>query len=75
MGIAMTGISKRYGQVHALTDVSMSVVPGEIVGIAGDNGAGKSTLMKVLAGTITCDEGAISIDGKHYSFSNRARSW
>ena len=69
-GVVMTGISKRYGQVQALSDVDVSVAPGEVVGIVGDNGAGKSTLMKVLAGTISCDEGAISIDGKQYAFSN-----
>lgn len=66
----MEGISKRYGQVQALLDVNMSVMPGEVMGIAGDNGAGKSTLMKVLAGAITSDEGTISIDGKHHTFSN-----
>jgi len=69
-GIVMTDISKRYGQVQALSDVNLSLMPGKIMGIAGDNGAGKSTLMKVLAGAITNDEGTITIDGTPCKFSS-----
>jgi ABC-type sugar transport system ATPase subunit len=69
-GVQMAGISKRFGQVQALLDVDLSVVPGEVVGLVGDNGAGKSTLMKILAGAIKSDEGTITIDGQEHVFSN-----
>jgi ABC-type sugar transport system ATPase subunit len=69
-GVKMAGISKRFGQVQALLDVDLSVVPGEVVGLVGDNGSGKSTLMKILAGAIKCDEGTITIDGQERVFSN-----
>ena len=69
-GVQMAGMSKRFGQVQALQDVDLSVVPGEVVGLVGDNGAGKSTLMKILAGAIKCDEGTITIDGQEHVFSN-----
>ncbi len=69
-GVQMAGISKRFGQVQALLDVDLSVVPGEVVGLVGDNGAGKSTLMKILAGAIKCDGGTITIDGQEHVFSN-----
>lgn len=69
-GVKMAGISKRFGQVQALLDVDLSVVPGEVVGFVGDNGSGKSTLMKILAGAIKCDEGTITIDGQEHVFSN-----
>ncbi|MCK4795047.1 MAG: sugar ABC transporter ATP-binding protein, partial [Desulfobacteraceae bacterium] len=62
--------SKRFGQVQALLDVDLSVIPGEVVGLVGDNGAGKATLMKILAGAIKCDEGTITIDGQEHVFSN-----
>lgn len=59
-----TGISKRYGQVAALSDVSIEIKRGEIVALFGDNGAGKSTLLEILCGTISPDEGAIYVAGE-----------
>ena len=44
------GISKHFGAIQALDDVSLSLEPGEVVGLMGDNGAGKSTLVKIIAG-------------------------
>jgi D-xylose transport system ATP-binding protein len=70
VGVQMRGISKRFGQIQALLDVDLSVIPGEVVGLVGDNGAGKSTLMKILAGAITSDQGTMTIDGQQYVFSN-----
>jgi len=57
-------ITKSYGHVRALTDVSMVLYPGEIVGLVGDNGAGKSTLVKVLSGVHPQDSGELFLDGQ-----------
>jgi len=62
--VAMRGISKKYGNVRALSNVDLSVDSGRIVSIVGDNGAGKSTLIKVLTGAVSPDEGHISIGGR-----------
>lgn len=53
----LTDVEKSYGRVHVLGPVSLSVYPGEILGLRGPNGAGKSTLMSVLAGEIRPDRG------------------
>ena len=46
------GITRRYGNVAALSGVDLQVMPGEVVGLVGDNGAGKSTLVKILCGAV-----------------------
>lgn len=61
--VEMRGISKHFGGVHALQEVTVDVFPGEVVGIVGHNGAGKSTLIKILAGALAADEGEILIRG------------
>ena len=43
-------VSKNFGAIRALTDVSFAIQPGEVVGLMGDNGAGKSTMVKLIAG-------------------------
>jgi ribose transport system ATP-binding protein len=48
--LQMTGISKSFGATRALSDMHLSIRPGEIHALMGENGAGKSTLMKVLSG-------------------------
>ncbi len=62
--LAMQGISKRFPGVIALNNVSLDVLPGEIVALVGENGAGKSTLMKILGGIHQPDEGTIQINGE-----------
>jgi ribose transport system ATP-binding protein len=57
-------ISKSFGPVRALHDVSLEVRPNEVVGLIGENGAGKSTLMRILSGTVRPDQGTIRIDGR-----------
>jgi ribose transport system ATP-binding protein len=59
----LSNITKTFGSVQALKDVSISVKVGEVVGLVGENGAGKSTLMKVLNGIHQPDAGAIELNG------------
>lgn len=63
-------ISKSYGSVIALDDVSLSVRAGEVVGLVGDNGAGKSTLVKVLSGAHQPNSGDIFLDGKKHEWKS-----
>jgi len=72
--VRMTGISKRYQTIQTLDDVSLTLKPGEVLGLVGDNGAGKSTLSKVLSGAVIPDSGSIEIDGKTVAFASPADS-
>src|SRR5579864_1901239 len=65
-------LSKRYGPVHAVDDVSLSIGHGEIVAIVGDNGAGKSTFVKMLSGAIQPDEGELLVAGRSVQFRGPA---
>jgi len=62
--LEVRGVSKNFGAIRALTDVSISVEPGEVVGLMGDNGAGKSTMVKLIAGNFPPDEGEVVVDGQ-----------
>ena len=59
--LEVRGISKRFGGIEALKDISFSVRRGEVHALVGENGAGKTTLMKVLYGMTVPDEGEIYI--------------
>lgn len=61
--LEVRSISKSYGPVQALRDVSLSLERGEVLGLLGDNGAGKTTLVKCVAGTLRPDSGTILVDG------------
>ena len=63
-------ISKYFGNVVALKDVSAHVNAGEVTCILGDNGAGKSSLIKILSGVHEQDEGSVRVDGKEVRFSS-----
>jgi simple sugar transport system ATP-binding protein len=63
-------ISKYFGSVNALRDISLSVYPGEVTCVLGDNGAGKSTLIKILSGVFPPDEGEFLVDGKPVRFAS-----
>src|SRR5436190_13736864 len=62
--LSFRGLSKTYGGIHAVRDVSFDVAPAEIHAIVGANGAGKSTLLKILSGVVAPDEGRILLDGR-----------
>jgi ABC-2 type transport system ATP-binding protein len=61
--IEVEGLTKRYGQFTAVSGLSFSVRPGEVLGLVGPNGAGKTTTLRCLAGIIPSSEGSVRIDG------------
>ena len=68
--VEMRRISKRFGAVVALRQVSFAIDAGEVVGLVGDNAAGKSTLMKILSGVCAPDSGEILLDGRPCHFAS-----
>ena len=66
--IALEGVSKSYGAVHALRDGDIALRPGEVRALMGENGAGKSTLVKVLGGVIRRDTGEMHVNGAPVDF-------
>jgi ABC-type sugar transport system ATPase subunit len=65
-------LSKSYGHVDALVDVSFEIRKGEVVGLVGDNGAGKSTLVKCIAGVLRPTGGEIHLEGTKHEFDSPA---
>jgi simple sugar transport system ATP-binding protein len=70
--LELSGVSKHFGAIQALTDVSLSLHAGEVVGLMGDNGAGKSTLVKIVAGNYPPSDGTLAMDGRHVAFHKPA---
>jgi len=70
--LEIRGLTKSFGPVRALDDVSLTVGRGEVVALLGDNGAGKSTLVKMLSGILRPDSGRILIDGVETTIPNPA---
>jgi simple sugar transport system ATP-binding protein len=68
--VRMENISKSFGKVQALRDVTLSVNSREIVGLLGDNGAGKSTLIKILSGALQATSGQIYYKGQPVRIRN-----
>jgi len=68
--VELKNISKAFGGVPVLRNVSLSLRPGAIHGIIGGNGAGKSTLMKILSGVYSCDKGEMSLNGQNVKFKH-----
>lgn len=61
--VQVRALSKSFGLVHAVRGVEFSVGPGEIFGLVGPDGAGKTTTMRMLAGVLRPDAGAVTVDG------------
>ena len=62
--LELENISKHFGAIQALNDVSLTLNKGEVIGLVGDNGAGKSTLVKIIAGNFHQSSGTIKIGGR-----------
>ena len=66
--LSIKGVSKSFGNVHVLKDVSLDLKRGSILGLMGENGAGKSTLMNCLFGSLKLDAGKIIFNDRHVTF-------
>lgn len=67
--LQLKGLTKRFGGLTAVNNVSMEVSSGEVIGLLGDNGAGKSTLIKMVSGVYQPDDGEMFFDGQKVTFS------
>ncbi|MEJ2869005.1 ATP-binding cassette domain-containing protein [Actinomycetospora sp. OC33-EN08] len=71
--LEVDGVSKRYGTVRALQDMTFAVRPGELFGFVGANGAGKTTTMRIVLGVLTADAGEVRLDGRPVDAARRRR--
>jgi signal transduction histidine kinase/ABC-type multidrug transport system ATPase subunit len=72
--LSVRGLFANYGSRRALTDVDLSIRPGEVLALAGENGAGKSTLVRCIAGDLTASAGEIVLDGERIRVGSKAVS-
>ena len=72
-GLEVRQITKRYGALVAVRDLSLQVHPGEVFGFVGSNGAGKTTTMRIVLGTLASDGGEVLWDGAPIAFDVRRR--
>ena len=68
--LEVRGVSKYFGNVIALKDISLAVAPGEVTCVLGDNGAGKSSFIKILSGVHQHDEGEVLVEGDPVRFKS-----
>lgn len=66
--IQLAGVAKHFGGVHALSDITLSITPGQVHALVGENGAGKSTLGKIIIGALRPDAGAMQVSGRHVEY-------
>jgi ABC-type branched-subunit amino acid transport system ATPase component len=62
--LSVEGITKRFGGLVAVGDVTFDIAPGELVGLIGPNGSGKTTLLNIMSGHLSGDQGTIRLDGE-----------
>jgi simple sugar transport system ATP-binding protein len=62
--LEIRNVAKSFGAIRAVNGISLTVDPGEVIGLMGDNGAGKSTMVKLIAGNFPPTEGEIVVEGK-----------
>ncbi len=67
--LALTGVAKSFGGVHAVSDISFDIAHGSVAGLMGPNGAGKTTVINLITGLLQHDTGRISLDGADLSGS------
>ena len=72
MLLHVTGLTKRYGRLTALSDVSFVIRPGEVLGLIGPNGSGKTTLFECLGGVLPADAGRVLSDGRPLAAHERS---
>lgn len=72
-GLEIDHISKRYGDIVALRDMTFEVRPGELFGFVGSNGAGKTTTMRIALGVLAADAGEVRWDGQPVNLATRRR--
>ena len=72
--LSLDHVSKSFGPIRAVQDVTFEVRTGEVIALVGENGAGKSTLLKMLSGVHTPDAGSIRIDGEAVTIASPARA-
>ena len=72
--VQLSHVSKSFGPVQVLKDVSLELYPGEVLCLAGENGAGKSTLIKILTGAVPRDGGEYHLDGKEVGSPSPAQA-
>ena len=64
--LKVSGVSKRFGGLQALSEVGITIEPGQVYGLIGPNGAGKTTFFNVITGLYTPDAGSFELGGKAY---------
>src|SRR5881227_3344264 len=74
VALSLTRVSKRFGAVQALRDVSVECRAGEIHAVVGENGSGKSTLLGIASGVLSPDDGTVEIGGRQLHVGNAAEA-